>query len=142
MKLNETGTKVLEAKCLCGYDGLLWCEHVGHGIFHSFIIIHFIITFLILCLILFVIICELVLEETGNTVLNYLKLKEAVIGIPHLTLVHQIICLFSNNNISVESGINFLGKELVQDWLARVENINRLPFLDNINGVLESLYPH
>lgn len=76
--------------------------------------------------------------EATNQLLDYNKLKEAVLSIPHLTLVHQIIYLFSKNKISLELGLKqYLGRDTIEDWKSRIEDEDVIPFLDNADSILE-----
>lgn len=75
--------------------------------------------------------------EATNKLIDYNKLKEAVISIPHLTLVHQIICFFSKNSISLELGLKHLGQDIIENWKNTVED-HLLPFLANADSVLEN----
>eukprot|EP00026_Physarum_polycephalum_P000316 Phypoly_transcript_00316.p1 GENE.Phypoly_transcript_00316~~Phypoly_transcript_00316.p1 ORF type:complete len:1728 (+),score=286.93 Phypoly_transcript_00316:542-5185(+) len=108
--LNETRDKVVEAKCACGFKGLMWCAHISH-----------------------------VVSQCQNSVIDYHQLKAAVAALPHDVLVHELISLFSNNSLEIELGIaEHLGREILAEWVAKARTLDPVKFLSHVDEVLGS----
>ena len=88
-----------------------------------------------------ILIYSIVVSESQSSLLDYYKLKTAVAALPHDTLVHELISLFSNNSLEIELGIaEHLGRELVAEWVAKAQNIPPVKFLSHVYQLLETKY--